>query len=830
MNLKSFSALVLTLAASLSASAQITEAHIAQARNLVSKMTLDEKIRMISGKTRFSTADIPRLGIPEILMADGPQGIRNHCEHSTLYPAGIMLAATWNRDIAKQYGASLGNDARARGVSILLGPGVNIYRSPMCGRNFEYMGEDPYLASEIALNYILGVQSEGVIATIKHFAGNNQEWSRHHASSDIDERTLHEIYFPTFRKAVTKGEVGAVMNSYNLLNGVHASENKWLNTEILRNQWGFKGILMSDWNSVYSTTNAVASGLDLEMPKGIYFTPEKIKSELASGRITTKMIDAKVEHILSTYISKGLLDKREKTSIPLDNPKSRAVALATAREGVVLLKNEGNILPLKGKTVVLGPNCDTIVSGGGSGAVSPFSVSPVTRALKSIRKNTTTLPDTELYTDLNGKIYADSAATQLGFKGTYYSNKKFKGKPAIVRIDPVVDFKWGYESPDAKIPNDEFSISWEGYYFPTKDGIMKLYVCGDDGYRVKINGKVVAEDWGNHSTSSREVQYPIEKGKRYDIVMDYFDTAGGATAICNMAVLDSQKLERELRKADNVVYCTGFNGDVEGEGFDRAFALPKWQEEMIQKIASINPNLVLVLNSGGNVDMSRWGDLAKGVVMGWYPGQEGGTAIAEILAGKLSPSGKLPISMEAKIEDNPAAANYYDNRFPEKPIRSAATKECAHAEYREGVFVGYRGYDRTGVKPLYPFGYGLSYTDFKFSDLELTPLSDGNLQVSFTVKNTGKMTGAEVAQVYVHDNESALPRPEKELKEFAKVNLKPGESKRVTVTLDRDAFSYYNPDKQGFVMEPGRFTILVGNSSASLPLSGEWTATTASIK
>ena len=340
--------------ASITASAvEITDQHRERARKLVEQMTLDEKIAALAGKTSFSLWAIERLGIPEIRLADGPQGLRHHAPHSTLFPAGILAAASWNRDIVNRYGESLGDDARARGVGILLGPGVNIYRSPLCGRNYEYMGEDPYLASEMAVNYIKGVQSKGVIATVKHFAGNNQEWSRHHVSSDIDERTLHEIYFPTFRKAIQVAEVGAVMNSYNLLNGVHATQNRWLNTDILRDLWGFNGILMSDWTSVYSTVNAASSGLDLEMPKPVFFTKEKIKDALANGRISEKLIDKKVEHLLSTFAAFGLLDRVQKISdIPLDYNKSRQTALEVAREGIVLLKNEGNTLPLSANDTV----------------------------------------------------------------------------------------------------------------------------------------------------------------------------------------------------------------------------------------------------------------------------------------------------------------------------------------------------------------------------------------------------------------------------------------------------------------------------------------------
>lgn len=794
---------------------EITDAHHARAREIVAKMTFDEKVAALSGKTSFSLRPNQRLGIPEILLADGPQGVRNHHPHSTLYPSGILLAATWNRDLANRYGASLADDARARGVGIMLGPGVNMYRSPLCGRNYEYMGEDPYLTSEMACQYIKGMQDKGVIATIKHFAANNQEWSRHHASSDIDERTLHEIYFPAFRKAVQQAGVGAVMNSYNLLNGVHSTENKWLNTDILRDRWGFRGLLMSDWTSVYSTVNAAVSGLDLEMPKAVFFTKDRLLKAVEDGRLSMAVIDQKVENILATFIAFGLLDRVQKwDSIPLDYDRSRQTALDVARDGIVMLKNEGNILPLKGRTLVLGPNCDTIVTGGGSGNVVPFSISPVTRALKAMRKNTSLLPDSRLYVNIDNEVFTDSTMSQRGYLGHYFKNQKFEGQPDLVRIDPKVKFDWAYGAPAEGFPDEHFSVYWTGYYRAPEDGVLKVSICGDDGYRLIINGKTVTGDWGNHALSSREIQYEVKKGQGYDIRVDYFDNISSAVIVSSLTLLDSKTLEKELKKADNVVYCTGFNNNLEGEGFDRPFAIPAFQERMIADIAKINPNLVVVLNAGGGIDLSRIEPEAKGVLMAWYPGQEGGQAVAEILTGKLSPSGKLPISIEKKWEDNPCHDNYYANAEPKE-------RECKHVEYREGIFTGYRGFDRTGVAPLYPFGYGLSYSSFDFNDLALAKNADGSVDVTFTIKNTGKQKASEVAQVYVGDKECSVPRPEKELKGFEKVTLRPGESRKLTVNLPADAFMYYDTDLHDFRLEPGAFTISVGNSSASRPLSAE---------
>ena len=572
---------------------------------------------------------------------------------------------------------------------------------------------------------------------------------------------------------------------------------------------------MSDWTSVYSTIGPANGGLDLEMPKTKYFAPDKLKEALATGRITEKTIDEKVEHLLYTFIAFGLLDRVQKLdSIPLDYDRSRRTALDVAREGIVLLKNDGDLLPLKGRTLILGPNADTIVSGGGSGSVSPFSVVPAGKALKQLGgKKVTYLPDSELYLSIDDNIYADSALTVKGYAGRYFKNQKRQGTPDRERIDPKVNFRWEYGRPFEDFPDDHFSVDWTGYYVPATDGTIRIGISGDDGYRISVNDSVVAGDWGNHAMSSRQIEYDVRAGEKYKFRIDYFDNISSANISCDISMLDRAKLDRELRRADNVVYCTGFTGDVEGEGFDRSFALPTFQERMISSLAAVNPRLAVVLNAGGAVDLTRWGDDARAILMAWYPGQEGGQAIAEILTGKISPSGKLPITYDRTLADNPSYPYYYKNGDPK-------SRECDHVDYGEGIFTGYRGYDRAGKAPLYPFGYGLSYTTFKFSDLAIEKLPADSVAVSFTVSNTGRRAGAEVAQVYVGDSECSVPRPQKELKGFEKVALKPGESRRVTVVLPPDAFSFWSLDEHRFLVEPGEFKISVGNSSANLPLSG----------
>lgn len=801
----------------LNAQVVITSEAEQRAKEIVAKMTLKEKLRYISGYTGgFSICPVPRLGLPEVFMADGPQGIRNNTK-STMYPSGILSAATWNRDLNYRLGRGLGQDAKARGVGILLGPGVNIYRSPLCGRNFEYFGEDPYLSGEVAKQYILGVQSEGVIATIKHFTANNQEWDRHHVSSEVDERTLQEVYFAPFRKAVKEAHVGAVMNSYNLLNGVHASENRWLNIDILRDTWGFKGILMSDWVSVYSTVGAANHGLDLEMPAGEYLNEELLMPAIEQGLITEATIDLKVQHILQTLIAFGFLDKDPKdTSIALDNPHSRQTALDIAREGIVLLKNEGNMLPLKGKTVVMGSNAEVLVTGGGSGFVSPFSTVSIAEGLEQLQKrNTIRLKDDLLFDDLKDAIYADEGKQQKGFKAEYFKNVELEGTPDATCLENQVAHDWGTGAPLEGFPADGFSVRWTATYVPATNGLVRMTMCGRGGYRAYINDQLICTD----HLPEREQVIEVEAGKNYRLRVEYHNYGGDARIGLKTRILNESLLKQTLAQAKNVVLCVGFNngdedGGIEGEGADRSFTLPKPRLELIRRVTSLHDNVVVVVNAGGGIDFSDWGDKVKAIVMAWYSGQEGGRAVAEILTGVISPSGKLPISIEHRWEDNPVSKSYYEN------MKFA---EYKRTQYSEGIFMGYRGYDKSGIKPLYPFGYGLSYTTFAYDNLIVEKNGVNRVKVTFDISNTGKMDAAEVAQVYVHDVKSSVPRPYKELKGYEKVFLKKGETKRVTIELEDDAFSYYDMDKQRFVVEKGDFEILVGTSSECLLLKGSIT-------
>ena len=804
---------------SLSAKYQVKQEHKDRAAAVVKQMTLEEKIDYIGGYKRWYVRAIPRLGLPAVRMADGPQGVRNNTK-STLYPSGIAAAATWDVELIQQMGISLGKDSRARGVHILLGPGANIYRSPLCGRNFEYFGEDPFLAGEIATAYIKGVQSMGVMACIKHFAGNNQEWARHSVSTDVDERTLNEIYLPAFEKAVKEGNVATIMTSYNLLNGVHASEDKYLNQTVLRDWWGFDGFVMSDWTSCYSPVNVARWGVDLEMPLAQCQKPELIKKLVEQGVIDERALDQKCQNIIQIIFAFEF-DKREQLdkSLPENNPECDAVAHKLSQSAIVMLKNDGFLPFKKGKVVVCGPNADKIVTGGGSGFVTPLLSCSVAEAMQTIDKKikATYVPMGNEKLPLPGVVYADKEMTKKGVAAEYYRNAELEGKPAHSFITDKV----GIDENKFGAHNDMINVSTRHtfYYKPSKDEVYNFTVNTNDGYRCYLNDKLVMRNrWHKDSNQEGYMLLEMKAGQTYKFVLEHQNVGGSINAEMGFElpfVEDTKNME-VYRNADCIVVCLGHSKLSEKENSDRTFELPRGQVEYLDMILRHNQNVVVVLNAGGAVEMASWMHKVKAVLMAWYPGQQGGLAISEIITGKISPSGKLPISIEAKLADNPCSENYHENV---DRVRSHSINPHARVEYREGLFMGYRGYEKSGVKPLFPFGFGLSYTTFAYSNLEIK--AEGKeFVVSFDVKNTGKVAGAEVAQVYVGDDKCSLVRPAKELKGFDKVYLKAGETKRVSVRLDDEAFRFFDPIERQFKVEPGTFTVYVGASSADIRLKG----------
>ncbi len=804
----------------------------ARIEKILSQMTLDEKLDYIGGLESPKAANmyvrpIPRLNLPGFKMTDGPLGVRTWGP-SMEYPAGINMAATWDPALEQQVGVEMGKDALARGVDFILGPGVNIYRAPMCGRNFEYFGEDPFLASRMAVAVIEGIQRQEVSATVKHFVANNQEWDRHNVSSDVDERTLREIYLPAFEAAVKEAHVGAMMDSYNLVNGVHMTQNAQFMIDLVKKEWGFPGMIMSDWDATYDGVAAANAGLDLEMPLGKFMTRANLLPAIQQGRLSVAKIDDKVRRILRTAMRFGFIERAQETPTEsLLNEDGRKVALDASLGGMVLLKNTG-LLPLETSRLksvaVIGPRAwPGVPEAGGSAHVDPLvsvsflegvsnrlagsGIRVLYAAGESKAKDVFDL--TEFSTSEDGK--------NPGLLGEYFDDPDLQGTPALTRTDEHINFKWGHAGYRPGGPTRDFSARWTGYYIPSSSGEHAFYLSGHNGFRLYVDEKLLTDQWSVEDTGLQLVPLNLEAEKPYKIRLEYTARRGSANMELGVTSGESpeQKQARETAaKADAVILCVGFDQDTEGEGHDRTFALPGGQDELIRAVEGANKNVVVVVTAGGNVDMTKWIETTPALVHAWYPGEEGGTALAKIVFGDVSPSGKLPASFERRWQDNATYNSYY------------AKDNSKHVAYTEGVFLGYRHFDKSDVKPLFPFGYGLSYTTFKYGNLKITPVSfsgDEPVTVSFDITNTGKREGAEIGEVYVSDGHSKIERPVKELKGFGKVDLRPGQTKTVTVKLNRRAFSYWDVDQKSWTATPGSFGIRVGRSSAKIELTGNVT-------
>jgi len=701
---------------------------------LLKQLTLEEKIKMVHANSAFAAGGIPRLGIPEVMTSDGPHGVRpeqgrdwkpvNDPKNAGTYlPTNNTLAATWNPALGYAYGAVLGSEANFRGKDIILGPGINIIRAPLNGRNFEYLSEDPYLVSQMVVGYIRGVQAQGVSACVKHFAANNQEIHRDDIDVNMSERALREIYLPGFKAAVQQGGVYSLMGAYNKFRGVYATENAYLMNDILKGEWGFKGLVISDWGSVHNTLEALQNGVDLEMGSDLPMVYSNT-SQTAAGAKTTfspalyerfylaapaleaiqkdpklvPLLDDKVRRILRVMYATHLLGGRKRPPGAHNTAAHQATALKVAEEGIVLLKNDG-LLPLR-KTVktvaVIGANATRENAGGGGSAQlqAKYEITP----LQGIKNE------------------LGSAATVTYAPG-YKIARDQRADPQLI-AEAVAAAK----AADAVV-----------------------YVGGGfHGYDYKV--------WADNAYDAEAVDKP----------------------------------------------------DLH---------LPFGQDELVAAVLAANPNTVVVLLGGGPIDVSAWVGQAKGLIEAWYPGMEGGNALAHILFGDVNPSGKLPLTFPVKLEDSPTSKLGEYPSTPGDPLKQT---------YKDDIFVGYRYYDTYNVAPQFAFGHGLSYTTFKYDNLSVTP-GKQSATVKLTVTNSGQTAGAEVVQVYVKDEQAAVKRPEKELKGFQKVFLKPGESQTVTLTLDADAFQYYDEGRKQWVLEPGKFGVLVGSSSRDIRLTGSVT-------
>ena len=807
-----------------------------KAQALLQKLTLEEKVKLIGGVDSMFTNAAPSIGLPRLKMSDASVGVRTWGP-TNAYAGGVSLAATWDTAFARELGVSLGKDARARSVNFLLGPGVNIARSAIGGRNFEYLSEDPYLNATIVVPWIEGVQSTGVIATVKHYALNDQEFNRHNASSDVDERTMREIYLPAFEAAVVKGQVDSVMNSYNLINGVHATQNEFLNLKVLKGDWGFKGVLMSDWDATYDGVGAANNGLDLEMPSPKFMNAETLIPAIKAGSVKESTIDDKVLRLLRTELRYGFTERPQfDPTVSTYSVAARAVELKGALESITLLKNGGKLLPLdaaKVKTIaVIGPDAwPAIPGGGGSSEARPFnSISQLTGIADLLG------PDAHV-------LYARGLPEMADvFRNTHWEGQvkmetfpsgNFTGTPVAGTRRNVSDFKPNQWEPDDPTPR---SVRYTTAFKAREAGKYLLIAgaSGWDAFKITLDGKQVLGQDHAEGQVPRYTTISLAAGQSVSVQADYMPRAAGTRfgfGFVYEPELISADAKEYAKLADVVVVAAGFDPNAEGEGHDRTFTLPWGEDALIEAVSAANPHTIVTLTGGGAMDTRRWLDKVPAVLHLYYPGQEGGTALAQILFGQHNPEGKLPISFDRDWEQSPSAAWYYGKpgtetklhveEYGKKPID--LTTE--HVVYGDKLLVGYRYWTTTGKHPLYPFGYGLSYTTFNFANLKLDAKAKAGstVEVGFDVTNTGSVAGAEVAQLYVSDPSAKAGRPERELKGFAKLNLAPGETKHVTLSLDARAFSYWSEAKKSWTIDPGKFVVRVGDSSESTPLTADLT-------
>lgn len=812
--------------------------------SLLRQMTLDEKLGMLGGVNFFDMPGVPRLGIPTLGTADSPFGVRA-TGPATLYVSGIALAATWDTALARRVGTEIGRDARARGKHYSLGPGADAYRTPLGGRNFEYLGEDPFLASRMAVGFITGMQSQGVSATIKHFIGNESEFGRNTTDSRIDERTLREINLPVFEAAIKEAHVGAVMPSYNLTNGEYMTANRHLLTDLLKREWGFSGVLMSDWGAVHSAQGAANGGTDIEMPGPQHMSHDSLMALIQSGRVSQSTIDDKVRRLLRNIVRFGWMERPQlDPTIPRYSQTGRQAALDGEREAIVLLKNDGPILPLDRQRLhtvaVIGPNAfpSGTLLGGGSATIPTYHTVSFLEGISNDLGTAASVVNARGIPSIATAVFATrftttAAGTTPGLTAELFNTPDLSGAPVSTRVDRIVNVGRPFdiaalasgEPVDLASlfggPREPPGTRWTGYYKPEKSGTVDIVVqmggFSSAGYRLYVDDKLVADRWSRMQAIVEATSVALD-ATPHKVVLEHHVAPGFGGPVVKMGIVpegswvDSSAIAMAA-KADVVVLAVGFDAQSETEGWDRTFGLPPGQDELIERVAAANPRTVVVVTSGGGVDMRRWIDKVPAVLQGWYPGQEGGTALAEVLLGEVNPSGHLPATFERRLEDNPAYANWFE------------TPGTNRIEYKEGVFVGYRGFDHNGTAPLFPFGQGLSYTSFGYANLTVTPVTGTggappHWDVAFDITNSGARAGTAVAQLYVASPAGAVPRPPKELKGFARITLQPGETKRVTIPVGLRSLAYYDVSGHDWRADQGTYKLLVGNSSADTPLSG----------
>jgi beta-glucosidase len=806
-----------------------------RAEDLLGRLTLKEKVALLSGRDTWSTVAIERLGLPSLTMTDGPHGVRaNKAEAgrvvgpATSFPTGISMASSWNPELIERVGIALAEETRAMDCDILLGPCINIVRNPLAGRNFESYSEDPYLAGRIGVAFVRGVQSQGVGTSVKHYACNNQETERFRASSAVDERTMREIYLAAFEAIVREAQPWTVMCSYNRINGVYASQNVHLLDEILRGEWGFEGVVISDWGANHTTVESIRAGLDIEMPGPARWRGDLLVEAVRTWQVDEAVVDESARRVLRMLLRSG--GKGSPSALPpgaVNTPRHQALAREVAEESLVLLKNEGGLLPLNEGRIesiaVIGPNAaEARIGGGGSSYLEPpYRVSPLEglRAALGSAIEVGYEQGCDNYYEpppLKAEHLIPPSGEGNGLLAEYFDNTELSGAAAAVRAHERPDLWWF--SPPEGVSKEAFSARWSGTFVSPGSGRYAFALASKGVCRLYLDGALLVETTpeprrpfdGPLSTAPAYVE--LAGGRSYDIRVEYVKPLDVDINVVRVSLSAAPRFEEDDRiaraaelakRSDVAVVFGGMPRRYETEGRDRPHMdLIGRQGELIEAVARANENTVVVLNCGAPVAMP-WIASVPAVVLAFYPGQEGGNAIARMILGAVNPSGKLAVTLPKRLEDNPAFVGCPGGR---------------EVRYEEGVFVGYRHYDAGGIEPLFPFGFGLSYTTFSYSDLRVPDVVRVGepVAISVVVENTGVCAGKEVVQLYVHDKEATLVRPPKELKGFEKVFLEPGESATVRFVLDRRALSFYDPCQGHWVAEPGEFEVLVGSSSRDI--------------
>ena len=797
-------------------------------QDLLRRMSVPEKASLKGGGTPFGMNSIPRLGIPALRVTDGPNGVRsNEGEPTTAFPVGVAMAATWNPDLIAKVGQAIGQEARALGNQILLGPNVNIQRSPLAGRNFESYSEDPVLAGHIGVGFVEGVQSQGIGVSLKHLAANNQEFERMRGSSNVDERTLREIYFPAFETIAAEAKPWTVMAAYNKINGTFASENRWLLTDVLKDGWHFDGAVMSDWSATHSTAPAAKAGLDLEMPGPPAYFGKPLLEAIQAHQVDVAELDDSARRLLRVIVKSGVLDGKAPPPGEVNSERHWRAARDAAAESLTLLKNEGGILPIAMSRVrsiaVIGPNSDKpLIGGGGSAQVTPFHRTTPLEAIRNLVGDKVRILAAQ---GVDNEPMPPEADPRLltpgperigqGLRVAYFANSSFSGEPARTSIDDRL-FKISFGqifSPDGSAP---FSARWEGYFWPPVDGTYEFGLIQSGAATLMLDGKpVIASDTPARRApildylpmGLRVASVAMKAGRPYPIRLDY--VSARPPGILRLGIRPPSgtvgAAVAAARKADIALVFVGSNSISDTEGEDRPnMDLPGQQNALVEAVRAANPRTIVVLNNGGPLAMP-WADHVPAILEAWLPGQEGAPALADALFGEINPSGKLPITFPRRLEDNPAFLFYPGGK---------------DEQYGEGLFVGYRYYDKRNLAPLFPFGHGLSYTRFDYRSLT-TPdaAAPGQpIEIGLSVRNDGARAGAEVVQLYVGERNPAETRPPKELKRFAKIFLQPGESRDVHFTLTPRDLSYWDVHRQNWVCQTDVYDIMVGSSAADIRL------------